>query len=91
MTMPRHPAEPGETVFESVGVTLIEVSDTDGTLTEGPPIPLTGRELLRLMRERIKYYGSPLPEGFVPPPGIDVDALLKEIPWPPPPAGPPTA
>lgn len=46
--------------------------------------PLTAPELLRLMRERIKYYGVPLPEGFVAPPGIDLAALLKQVPWPPP-------
>jgi hypothetical protein len=44
---------------------------------------MTAANLLRLMRERIKYYGSPIPEGYVPPPGIDLDELLKQVPWPP--------
>lgn len=82
--LPGPPYPPGHTVFDSSDVALVEVSDADGTMIvggEGPP--LTAEALLQLMRERVKYYGSPLPEGFVPPPGIDIDALLKQVPWPP--------
>jgi hypothetical protein len=76
---PRPPYHPGDTVFESTGVGLVEVSDADGTLTLISPGPVSADELLRLMRERIKYLGSPLPEGFVPPPGIDIEELLKQL------------
>ena len=75
----------GHTIFESSDSALVEMSDTDGTMAvggEGPP--LTAEALLHLMRERVKHYGTPLPEGFTPPPGIDLDALLKQVPWPPP-------
>ena len=49
-----------------------------------PPIPVTPKELLRRMRSRLEVYGAPLPDGYVPPPGIDLPALLKQVPWPPP-------
>ena len=49
-----------------------------------PGPPPTAKELLRRMRSRVEVYGTPLPEGYVPPPGIDLDALLKQVPWPPP-------
>ncbi len=63
-----------------------------GSFTEGrvirmvvsnPPIrtePRTERELLDWMVVRRKYLGSPLPDGFVPPPGIDISELLKKLP-----------
>jgi hypothetical protein len=52
--------------------------------TEWKREPPTAKQLLRMMRSRVEVYGAPLPDGFVPPPGIDLDALLKEVPWPPP-------
>lgn len=81
--MNSQPAGPSDTVFESLESPLVLVSEADGTLTRCEPGPMTAENLLRLMRERIKYYGSPIPEGYVPPPGIDLDALLKQVPWPP--------
>jgi hypothetical protein len=77
------PDGPGKTIFESLDSPLFEFSEEAGNLTRCEPEPLTAEHLLRLMRERIKYYGSPLPEGYVPPPGIDLDELLKQVPWPP--------
>jgi hypothetical protein len=74
---------PGKTVFHSLDSPLFEFSDADGTAEVRDPEPLTAEHLLRLMRERIKYYGTPIPEGYVPPPGIDLAALLKQVPWPP--------
>jgi hypothetical protein len=74
---------PGKTVFDSLDSPLFEFSDADGTAEVGEPQPLTAAHLLVLMRERIKYYGSPIPDGYVPPPGIDLEALLKQVPWPP--------
>ena len=59
---------------------LIEVVDTDA---EPGDLAMTPDRLLRLMRERVKYYGSPVPEGYVPPPGIDLAELLRQVPWPP--------
>lgn len=40
----------------------------------------TPEDYLRWMIARREVYGSPLPEGFVPPPGIDIDAILKRLP-----------
>jgi hypothetical protein len=84
--MPTTPASPfpfESPWSDSLGVPLFEFADTDpGVTVDHNPIP-TPAELLQLMRERIKNFGSPLPEGYVPPPGIDIDALLKQIPWPP--------
>ena len=54
--------------------------------------PRTANELLHYMRMRQKYLGSPLPEGFVAPPGIDVQELLRQLTPPAPrPDAPPTA
>jgi hypothetical protein len=46
--------------------------------------PWTAKRLLDYMKRRQKYLGSPLSEGFVPPPGIDIEELLKQLPPPPP-------
>lgn len=73
----------GRTVFDSRESPLFQFSDSDGTATVREPEPLPAANLLRLMRERIKYYGAPLPDGFVPPPGVDIVELLKQVPWPP--------
>lgn len=43
---------------DSLDSPLFEFSDTDGTAEVLPPQPLTAANLLRLMRERIKYYGA---------------------------------
>lgn len=40
--------------------------------------------LLQKMKFRVRQGRHPLPEGFVAPPGVDVEALLKQVPWPPP-------
>ena len=74
---------PGQTVFDSLDSPLFEFSDADGTAEMCEPPPMTAENLLRLMRERIKYYGAPIPDGYVPPPGIDLAELLKQVPWPP--------
>jgi hypothetical protein len=77
------PADPNNTVFESLDSPLFEFSEEAGNLTRCEPQPMTAKQLLHLMRERIKYYGAPIPDGYVPPPGIDLDELLKQVPWPP--------
>jgi hypothetical protein len=77
------PSNPSDTVFHSLDSPLYEFSEEAGNLTRCAPEPMTAANLLRLMRERVKYYGAPLPDGYVPPPGIDLAALLKQVPWPP--------
>lgn len=59
----------------------------DGQMIESDPIPnvaglrtRTAKEILRSMIARRNYYGCPLPEGYVAPPGIDIDELLKQLP-----------
>jgi len=52
-------------------------------------VPRTARQLLDFMISRQRHLGSPLPDGFVAPPGIDLDALLKQL--PPRPETPPPA
>jgi hypothetical protein len=70
--------EPVETTFESTDSLLVEV-----TAAPCDPEPMSATMLLQLMRERVRRYGSPIPDGYVPPPGIDLAALLKQVPWPP--------
>ena len=67
---------------DSEGVQLVEFSGGE-TGAHLPPRVVTAQELLFRMRDRLARCGTPLPDGFVPPPGLDVDALLKQIPWPP--------
>jgi hypothetical protein len=74
---------PVDTTFDSLDSPLVMLSDADGSLQVCNPGPMSPAFLLHLMRERVKYYGSPIPEGFVSPPGVDLDALLKQVPWPP--------
>ena len=45
------------------------VDDSAGLVPPGSDPVMTPQYLLHLMRERIKYYGTPLPDGYVPPPG----------------------
>lgn len=81
--MSAEPVDQSDCVFESLESPLFEFSDSDGTAQVCEPRPLTAARLLHLMRERIKYYGAPVPDGFVPPPGVDLAELLKQVPWPP--------
>lgn len=74
----------GKITSDSLDSPLFEFSDADGTAQIREPEPMTAAYLLHLMRERIKYYGAPIPDGYVPPPGIDLAELLKQVPWPPP-------
>ena len=68
---------------DSRGVQLVEFSGGE-TGPDLPPREITAQEVLFRMRDRLARYGSPLPDGFVPPPGIDIAALLQQLPWPPP-------
>lgn len=71
---------------------VLDAAFTDRDPPSGRSFPMSPGHLLSLMRERVKVYGSPLPEGFVAPPGIDINELLKQLPPPPPrPDTPPTA
>ena len=40
----------------------------------------TPREILDWMVRRRKELGAPLPEGYIAPPGIDIEELLKQLP-----------
>ena len=53
----------------AAGTLLVEVTEAD---TVPGDLTMTPERLLRLMRRR-----------FVAPPGIDIAALLKLVPWPP--------
>lgn len=47
------------------------------------PVPVrqrTAKEILHWMIGRAMFIGKPLPDGYVPPPGIDIDELLKQLP-----------
>jgi hypothetical protein len=56
------------------------IVDTDAVPGDLTPTP---EGVLRMMRNRLKVLGKPLPDGYVAPAGIDLDALLKLVPWPP--------
>jgi len=75
------------TVFESLDSPVHEFTGV-GYGPDNPAPPLTADTLLKLMRYRQKVYGKPLPDGYVPPPGIDIEELLKQLPPLPPPPGP---
>lgn len=40
----------------------------------------TAKEILNWMIGNAMFSGKPLPDGYVPPPGIDIDELLKQLP-----------
>lgn len=71
-TMPGDLISPG-------GLYIIEATGQEG-LDEAKRHPRTAEDYLRWMIARREVYGSPLPEGFVPPPGIDIEELLKRLP-----------
>lgn len=56
------------------------IVDTDAEMGDMTPTP---ESVLRMMRSRLKVFSTPLPDGYVAPPGIDLPALLKIVPWPP--------
>ncbi|MBX9628454.1 MAG: hypothetical protein K2X82_31950 [Gemmataceae bacterium] len=62
---------------------VITVRDTDPGVVKGNPLPVADR-LLMQMKFRVRQGRPPLPDGYVPPPGVDIEALLKQVPWPPP-------
>ena len=71
---------------ESEPVPTVATVDASGAIWQ---VPTSAKHLLHMMISRQRLLGSPLPEGFVAPPGIDLDALLKQL--PPRPDTPPTA
>ena len=49
--------------------------------SDGKPVPpQTAEEILLWMLRRKKRNRPPLPDGYVPPPGIDIQELLKQLP-----------
>jgi hypothetical protein len=60
-------------------VYVFEVSASEAA-SEAKKHPRTAEQLLQFMIARREVYGSPIPEGFVPPPGIDLGELLKRLP-----------
>ena len=47
------------------------------------PLPVrqrTAKEILNWMIGNAMFIGKPLPDGYVPPPGIDIEELLKQLP-----------
>ena len=67
-----------QTVFESLNTTIHEFTGV-GYGPDNPAPPMTPQMLLSIMKYRLKVYGKPLPDGFVPPPGIDIQDLLKQL------------
>ncbi len=65
--------------FESLGVITHEFTGV-AYGPDNPAPPMTPQMLLSLMKYRLKVYGKPLPDGFVAPPGIDIQDLLKQLP-----------
>lgn len=62
----------------SDGAILVEF-----TGRQEPPVPPshdTPGSVLAFMIHHHRHYGTPLPDGYVPPPGIDIEALLKQLP-----------
>jgi hypothetical protein len=72
----------GDCEFTSENVGLLELSDLDADVRPTGPRLVTPASLLAYMRLRVLHFGAPLPEGYVAPPGIDLAALLKQVPWP---------
>ncbi len=68
--------------FTSEATTLIEFSDVGVDVRPTGPFHETPASLLAYMQMRLLHFGAPLPDGYVAPPGIDLAALLKQVPWP---------
>jgi len=71
-----------EVVFESLDSPINEFTGV-AYGPDNPAPPMTAERLLVIMKYRLKVYGKPLPDGYVPPPGIDIQALLSQLPPPP--------
>lgn len=76
------PNSSGRSPFTSVMTGLIDLSDAGVDVRPTGPKFETPASLLAYMRLRLLHFGQPLPEGYVAPPGIDLDSLLKQVPWP---------
>jgi hypothetical protein len=77
--VPEH-GRPARAVETEGGAAVVELSDAEGgNQARGEPVRSLAA-LRLLVRERMKVYGSPLPEGYQLPPGITLEELLKPTP-----------
>ncbi len=77
-----HPNQPLTTQTEARPSLFLELSDAGNgnQVSSVPPRSLAAWR--QIVRERIKVYGAPLPDGFVLPEGITLDMLLSDDPKP---------
>jgi hypothetical protein len=74
------PAKPVEVQTDGGDIGVIELSDEAGG-NQAKSEPARSLTTLRLLvRERMKVYGTPLPDGYVLPTGVTLDDLLKPSP-----------
>ncbi len=64
--------------FTSEGTLLVEIEGHQQLAA--PKLIDDPKRLLGFMIRHRRTFGTPLPDGYVPPPGIDIEALLKQLP-----------
>ena len=80
MSDPTELTVPSRVETDVGAVFLLDLSDAVGgnQVKSAPPRSLAALRLL--VRERMKVYGAPLPDGYKLPPGVTLDDLLGPAP-----------
>ena len=65
------------TIFRGKGIPPLVIENIPDTAGQRQRTP---KEILNWMIRRRRELGAPLPEGYVAPPGIDIEELLKQLP-----------
>jgi hypothetical protein len=74
------PNKPTEVQTDAGNVGVLDLSDSmGGNQAKGEPVRSVAA-LRLLVRERMKVYGAPLPDGYPLPPGVTLEDLLKPEP-----------
>jgi hypothetical protein len=75
------PDQPLTTQTDARPSLFLELSDAGGNQVATVP-PRSLAAWRQIVRERVKVYGAPLPDGFVLPDGITLEMLLGDDPKP---------
>lgn len=83
MVVPNPPDRPPATEFDNLNAVQFSVEEAQARTDPTPP-PATLGYLRAMVRARLRYYPTPLPDGYVLPPGVELKDVLPPADPPPP-------
>jgi hypothetical protein len=84
MVVPNPQDLPAVTEFDNVNAVQLSVEESQSHTNSTPP-PVTLGYLRAMVRARLLYYPTPLPEGYQLPAGIKLEDILPPVGYEPPP------